>query len=215
MKTAVFGDVHGNLVALDRFIEETEGLVDEYLCLGDIVNYGPWNDECLEAIHQLPQITILQGNHERLFLQTGNAEHESPLVEDFLHQSRQYFSRRDLIVDLPIRTHIGPFVCTHTINDTYVYPDTRMTVANNFIVGHSHHQFRIERSGFHIFNPGSVGQNRTWIDMVDYMIVDVETRVFEFRSSRYDIDRFIAELARRGYPDRCISYYAEKPRRVN
>lgn len=214
MKTAVFGDVHGNLIALERFISETVDLVDEYVCLGDTVNYGPWNDECLKAIHELPHITVLQGNHERLFLQPDNSEHESPLVTDFLHHSRKFFSRPDLIADLPERTQIGPFVCAHTINGSYVYPDTRLVVANNFIIGHSHHQFRIERSGFQIVNPGSIGQNRSWINLVDYMIVDDEARVIELLSVDYDVDLFITELASRGYPDRCISYYAEKPRRV-
>src|SRR6266568_7168235 len=65
---AVFGDVHANLPALETFLGQVEGHVDAYLCLGDVVNYGPWNDECLERITALPEVTLLEGNHERLFL---------------------------------------------------------------------------------------------------------------------------------------------------
>src|ERR1039458_6931233 len=68
MIVALFSDVHGNLPALELFLSKMEGVADRFICLGDVVDYGPWNDECLERIAQLPNVSMPEGNHERLFL---------------------------------------------------------------------------------------------------------------------------------------------------
>ncbi len=214
MKVGVFSDVHGNLIALKRFVEATQNAVDAYLCLGDVVNYGPWNDECLEIVQQLPGITLLEGNHERLFLGKADVEHESPLVEDFSRHSRRFFSRADLITGLPRHTHLGIFECLHTIDGRSIYQDTCIEIARNYMIGHTHHQFQINRSGFVIVNPGSVGQNRKWIDMIDYLILDTVREEIQMHSVHYDFDLFLSELSLRHYSEQCIQYYANKPRKV-
>lgn len=213
MKIVIFSDVHGNLIALEKVIKATQKAVDAYVCLGDVVNYGPWNDECLDIIRQLPNITMLEGNHERLFLGTEDICSELPLVQDFFSYSRQLFSRRDLLTDLPRHMHLGSFECVHTIDGRSIYQDTSIEIACNYILGHTHHQFRIDRSGFVIVNPGSVGQNRKWIDMADYSILDTESGVLQLHSVIYDADRFLSELRLRHYPEQCIRYYADKPRK--
>ena len=73
MRYAVFSDVHANLPALERFVDQTRAEVDAYICLGDVVNYGPWNDECLDLVISLPGIVYIEGNHERLFCGTRAA----------------------------------------------------------------------------------------------------------------------------------------------
>ena len=213
MKVAVFSDVHANLIALEQFVTATQSIVDGYLCLGDVVNYGPWNDECLEIVTQLPGIKYLEGNHERLFRGVAEIDDELPLVQDFFYCSQTYFSRLDLLAQLPLQYELDTFVCHHTIEGIKVYPDTPIELTHNHIIGHTHHQFRIENSGFVLLNPGSVGQNRGYIDMVDYLIINVPGGEVEMQSVPYDIDLFLSELKRRHYPEHCISYYANKPRR--
>jgi predicted phosphodiesterase len=213
MRVAVFGDVHGNLIALERFVQATRSSVESYLCLGDVVNYGPWNDECLVLVEQLPGITVLEGNHERLFQGLEDLDHELPLVRDFYLQSHKAFSRPDLIRNLPRQLRLGTFECSHTINGRSIYADTAIEIAHDHIIGHTHHQFQVERSGFRIVNPGSVGQNRKWIDMVDYGILDTGTGGVTLHSLPYDVDLFLAELRRRGYPEQCVRYYDSKARK--
>jgi len=212
MKVAVFSDVHGNLIALERFVRATRNAVDTYLCLGDVVNYGPWNDECLEIVGQLAGITVLEGNHERLFQGSADPGLESALVQDFYRHSRACFSRHDLIAGLPRQITLGAFECSHTIHNRSIYPDTAIEIGHDYIIGHTHRQFQIERSGFRIVNPGSIGQNRRCIDMADYSIFDTVSGEIRMHSIRYDIDLFLAELRLRGYPEHCIAYYAGKPR---
>ena len=193
MKTAVFSDVHGNLPALERFVEATQGVVDSYLCLGDVVNYGPWNDECLEIVRALPGIVLLEGNHERLFLGTEDLSHELPLVQAFCRHSMNCFSRPDWITGLPRVWHVGVFQCSHTIHEMRIYPDTVVDIACNHLIGHSHHQFKIERSGWVLANPGSVGQNRKWIDTVDYLVLDTTSQEVTMHSLSYNLDLFLCE----------------------
>ncbi len=211
MKIAIFSDVHGNLIALEKFIQATQNAVDGYVCLGDVVNYGPWNDECLDIIRQLPDITILEGNHERLFLGTEDICSELPLVQDFFRHSRQLFSRGDLLAGLPRHMRLGIFECVHTIDKRSIYQDTFIEIACNYILGHTHHQFQISRAGFLIANPGSVGQNRKWINMADYSVLDTKSGALQMRSVPYDLDLFLAELRLRHYSERCIGYYTSKP----
>lgn len=212
MRVVIFSDVHGNLIALERLLKAVQGNADAFLCLGDAVDYGPWNDECLERIHQLPKFTLLEGNHERLFLGLDPVEREPPLVQLFLEHSRPFFTRRDLIMNLPQSAILGNFRCQHSFQGRSIYQDTACQIDRDFFLGHSHVQFRIERTGFTIVNPGSVGQNRKWIDRVDYAVVDTDQNDISLQSIDYNLDAFLDELRARRYPAACISYYEEKPR---
>ena len=213
MIIAVFSDVHANLPALEAFVAATRDTADSYLCLGDVVDFGPWNDECLEAVHSLPGIMFLEGNHERLFNGDDSVAREIPLVQDFFRASSRFFSRRDLIAALPQEYSLGSFVCTHTIDSVRVYPDTQIEVDRDYMIGHSHHAFIVERGSHTIVNPGSVGQNRRFIDVASYALYDVETRQATLCEEKYPFELLLSELKARKYPQNCIDYYAGKQRR--
>ena len=176
------------------------------------MNYGPWNDDCLEAVHALPGIVLLEGNHERLFNGVDPIASEKSLVRDFFRQSSRFFSRRDLIAALPHDYRLGTFVCTHTIDRNRVYPDTQIKVGYDYMVGHTHHQFVIERSSHTIVNPGSVGQNRRCINVISYALYDTQTGRVTLCEEKYRFDLFLSELEARKYPQNCVDYYARKPR---
>ena len=97
MNVAIFSDVHGNLIALEQFLVSTKDFAEAYICLGDTVNYGPWNDECLQLILSLPNITLLMGNHEEIFNKDIDLIDELPLVQQFTYKSIQYFTKFNLI----------------------------------------------------------------------------------------------------------------------
>ncbi len=64
MKIGIFSDIHSNLNAFNKVKEfYLENPCDEYLCLGDVVGYGPQPDECCDAVRDFANITIL-GNHD-------------------------------------------------------------------------------------------------------------------------------------------------------
>ncbi len=210
---AVFSDVHANLPALETFVEHVRGRADTYLCLGDTVNYGPWNDECLELIWSLPGIVMVEGNHEHLFLHEEEVAEQHPLVQRFYSTSRSWFTRADLIAGLPKEVALGSFTCTHTIGARRVFGDTDILVDRDYLIGHSHYQYRIERGGT-IVNPGSVGQNRARIDHVEYALFDTDQGSFTFESVPYDFASFLKELRVRRYPQECLDYLQRKREQV-
>jgi predicted phosphodiesterase len=207
---AVFSDVHGNLSALECFINCTKGKVDQYICLGDVVNYGPWNDECLELVLSLPNIVLLEGNHERLFLGLEPIEREIPLVQEFYASSIKYFSRYDMISNLQSCYRMGRFLCAHTISSKKIYADTDIQVDEDYMIGHTHHQFIINRSGKNIINCGSIGQNRGDSERLNYALFNTVSGKVSLHAETYPLGLFIRELEARGYSQYCINYYLGK-----
>ena len=67
MKIAFFSDIHGNLPALEIAVKKS-GKVDGYYILGDVVNYGPWSNECVQMLETLPNCIKILGNHEDYFI---------------------------------------------------------------------------------------------------------------------------------------------------
>jgi len=64
MRYMIFSDIHGNLDALERVIEEIDMLrPDMIVCLGDVVGYGANPRECVEIVEEYTHIRI-GGNHD-------------------------------------------------------------------------------------------------------------------------------------------------------
>lgn len=64
MRIAVFSDVHSNIEAMRKVVHFYESqAIDMYVCLGDIVGYGPNPNECCDIVRQLATHTVL-GNHD-------------------------------------------------------------------------------------------------------------------------------------------------------
>ena len=65
MTILIISDIHGNWPALQAVLA-AEPDVDQILCLGDLVNYGPQPAECVRwAMETLPPDWLVQGNPDR------------------------------------------------------------------------------------------------------------------------------------------------------
>ncbi len=73
MRIALISDIHGNIVALDAVLEDiqTNGGVDAYWVLGDLVAIGPAPVQVLERLTKLPNIRFVRGNTDR-YVCTGD-----------------------------------------------------------------------------------------------------------------------------------------------
>ena len=209
MKIAIISDIHGNLPALEAVVAKIRD-VDAVMCLGDVVNYGPWSDACLELLQALPGITVLEGNHEALFLGKEPLEHELPLVQLFYQASFARFTRRDLIVNLPLQATLDGYLCTHTLNGQKIYQDTDVIPPSDCFIGHTHHAFRVERHGCQVVNPGSIGQNRKRLDMASYALFDTMTRDVNLEQVAYPVGVLLNEMRALNYPAECLAYYQGK-----
>ncbi len=64
MNIAVLSDIHGNLEALDAVARDLDRCeVDEVICLGDLVGYGPDPEAVVRRVMELGYTAVL-GNHE-------------------------------------------------------------------------------------------------------------------------------------------------------
>ena len=211
MRILIYSDVHGNLPAFEKMIA-LEKSVDGYICLGDLVNYGPWGNECVDLAMALPNSTLIMGNHEEAFI-NGIYPGTNSLVQDFFEMTYRNFQRQDCLHSFLLETKLGDFICKHTISNIYVYPDTRITLDNNYIIGHSHHQFEYNNNNFRLYNSGSVGQNRKYINELNYLIYDSDLKTIKMKSDIYDLDLLVNEMKSLNYPEDCINYYINKQRK--
>lgn len=63
-KLALISDIHGNLPALEAVLAKLdEYSPDHWLCLGDVVGYGPFPSECIDLIRERGIPTVM-GNHD-------------------------------------------------------------------------------------------------------------------------------------------------------
>ncbi len=74
MKYGIYSDIHGNLEALQRVLESMKRLgVEKKVCLGDIVGYGPFPNECVELVKNNSDFVIL-GNHDSVAIGRESAD---------------------------------------------------------------------------------------------------------------------------------------------
>lgn len=214
MRALIFGDVHGNLVALEKMLQKERGEADMLVSHGDVVNYGPWSNECVQLLDSIG-CTCLRGNHEAAFLQ-GSYPGENAVVKAFFQHCYASFTEHNTIATYGDSVAVGDYKVQHTVNDRYIYPDTDVEFLNlqqSAIIGHSHHQFAAETaSGIKLFNTGSVGQNRKFINVINYIIYDTSSAEVSLEALVYDVDVVIDKMISENYPSICLEYYQQKKR---
>ena len=80
MKIALLADIHGNRLALDAALADTEAVgVDQYWILGDLVALGPDPVGVLQRLSTIENCCIIRGNTDR-YVVTG--DRPPPFAED-------------------------------------------------------------------------------------------------------------------------------------
>src|SRR5215510_5240837 len=73
MKYLVISDVHANLEALEATLAKA-GPHDAVLVLGDLVGYGADPNAVIDRVRELPNATIIRGNHDKAGAGIENVE---------------------------------------------------------------------------------------------------------------------------------------------
>lgn len=208
MRVLVLSDVHGNLPALEYVIRH-EATVDYVISLGDVVNYGPWSNECVDLLDSLKNKTLILGNHEEAFI-TGVYPGSNLVAKTFFETCFPKFNRKKNI-DTYIKEYSfrnAHFI--HTLNDTYIFPDTDVNINSDTFVGHSHRLFSKNINNHRLVNVGSVGQNRLNIDILNYAIWDTDSNKVELIEKEFLADQLINEMKIKKYPQLCLDYILSK-----
>ena len=193
-------DIHGNLPALERVLEQAEAEgVDRWLLGGDYGTPSPWPLETLDRLEQLPNATWIRGNGERWL-------REPPLDRPEVMKSYEIFAGGlpDDVVDwlygLPPQAELDGVLYVHgsPLSDVESFApqpeaDEGRLLAGvrdrRIVFGHSHQQFRRPGpAGVELLNPGSVGMPLDG-DTRSAWAVRTARGDFEFRRTEYDAQR--------------------------
>lgn len=208
MRIVVLSDVHGNLPSLEYVLKQ-EKFADLVISLGDVVNYGPWSNECVDLLETLENKILIVGNHEEAFI-SGIYTGKNIIAQTFFEQCYPSFDRKDKIGNYVESFSLGNSYFTHTLNDSYIFPDTEIEINKNTFIGHSHRMFSKMIKNYRLVNAGSVGQNRVNIDEINYAVLDTEKDIVELIRKSYPADKMINEMQIKKYPDICIKYVLSK-----
>lgn len=212
MMLAIISDIHGNLPALEKALNLIKKVkVDNFLFLGDVVGYGPWSNECVELISTLKNSYKIKGNHEDYYLKK-KFNGKNPLTKKFFKESFYNFEKFDLIKEYKEEIIIDDIEFKHTIENKYIFSDTEINLKKNLVLGHSHQQFYKKVKEFWVLNPGSLGQNRKNINLMQYAILDTKKSYYKFFTEEHDIGAVIQKMIEQKYADDCIEYYRSKIR---
>ena len=137
MRIALIADVHSNLYALLKVLEDIQSAgVGELLCLGDLVGYGAQPDACVDMLRTCANGAVA-GNHDRDVLR-GDAmvgTHQAARRAQRWTAEQLGVTSRAYLADLPPRIlDERGFVAIHGsfLNDTHVsgYITSTMLGAN-------------------------------------------------------------------------------------
>jgi predicted phosphodiesterase len=105
MRTAIISDIHANLYGLRAFMQAVERLrVQRTLCLGDIVGYNPWPNECVRIIMD-NAIPCIMGNHDRVAAGFVEPDEFNSMAREAILWTRRVITEesRDFLMGLPDR----------------------------------------------------------------------------------------------------------------
>jgi predicted phosphodiesterase len=159
MRYGVISDVHANLHALEAVLDALEReRVDQIVCAGDLVGYGPKPNECVERIASLRRpAVVIAGNHDLMAVGRLPIEGVAPLAKQTIDWTAEVLAEeaRDYLEALPqseITDH-GVVVAHGSLDDPveYVFDGTaarrqliavadRHPDARALVLGHTHIQ---------------------------------------------------------------------------
>lgn len=150
MRYAVLSDVHGNWEALAAVLRDAAGhRPDAYVCLGDIVGYGPNPNECAARVRSLGG-SVLAGNHDLAAVGALDPETFTPLARAAIEWTARELTEetRRWLAMLPLRFESPAFLAVHgsprdPVEEYIVDLPTALAVFSTYaftlcLVGHSH-----------------------------------------------------------------------------
>ncbi|MGZ4291098.1 MAG: metallophosphoesterase family protein [Gaiellaceae bacterium] len=237
MRVAVISDIHGNLPALEAVLAEIDGEgVDEMWCLGDVVGYGPWPNECCELVRERAAVSLC-GNHDLAVLGaldvrefTGDAAAAARWTAGVLREGpREWLaslapSGRRGAAELFHASPRDP-VWEYVLSEQAALAGLLVTEAPLVLVGHSHVPLALGWDGEELtgglapggtseafgtqrwlVNPGSVGQPRDGDARAAWLLLDDGRGTF--RRVQYEVARTQKEIRDRNLPETLASRLA-------
>ncbi|MBZ0286064.1 MAG: metallophosphatase family protein [Anaerolineae bacterium] len=213
----IFGDIHGNLPALEAVFQDIEarGLTHLY-CLGDLVGYGTFPNEVVTAI-RARSIPTLMGNYDQgvgnnsddcgcaYKTDVDRKRGERSIAWTNVHTSDDHKAfLRALTAHIPMQMGDLKVLLVHgsprKVNE-YMFEDRpddyferilNIADADVLVCGHTHLPYhKILSSGRYVVNAGSVGKPKDHDPRAGYIALTVNGRdvTADFIRVPYDVER--------------------------
>ncbi len=150
MTYGIIADIHSNLQALEGVLSVLQRRgVEGYLCLGDVVGYGPRPNECCELVRELDAPGVL-GNHDEAVLNPGTENWFNAYAAAAVLWTRALLTEEnaDFLRSLDEQKVIGDLTLVHgALDDPWGYITAPYEATTTFelmstpvcLVGHSHY----------------------------------------------------------------------------
>jgi len=195
-RVAIISDIHGNQEGLSAVLDDVAAQAcDRIICLGDLVEGGPCNEEVVETLRRM-KVPCVRGNHDEI--------NDVPLHSE----TRQYLARlpEQIVENDVLFVHISPRKKKRSIDQVEeawnVFDETSYRL---IFVGHTHvpqiygkhsmthgaalrHEFhynrpfQLQNDDRYIISVGSVGYGRDSVAKIRYCIFDREADTLEMRA---------------------------------
>lgn len=214
MKIAFISDIHANIFALKKVLEDIKKQnVDKIICLGDLVGYAPYPNEVIDLIKENNILTI-QGNYDE---STGEElmvcgcdygsqkETENANKSLFWTQEEVNEENKKWLAELPKEKKMEiegwNLYLVHGSprkNNEYLYADSEEVkeIADNFefdilLSGHTHLPYFKVINGKYIVNAGSAGKPKHGNPRATYVILNIKKDSIDFtnREVKYNEEK--------------------------
>ncbi len=230
MKYAILTDIHANLEGLQTALADSRAQqCTHYVCLGDIVGYGPNPKECLQIIRELDCPTVM-GNHDEYCSTDAETTGFNPMAAEGIKWTRAQLSdeEKTWLRNLKYVRLTESFTIVHATLDlpekwAYVFDKLAASSSINYqrtpvcFNGHTHipiafvrsdkglqgglySKIKIEVGRKYFVNVGSIGQPRDRNPKCAYATFDLINNVIELRRLDYDIGTTQKKIRDAGLP---------------
>ncbi len=231
MRIGLFGDIHGNLVALDAVLDDLRHeKPDHLICLGDVATTGPWPHEVTERVRNLG-CPVVRGNWDDWMLEIRDGRRSPEGCRPMDLWCAAQLTTKDLAfletfpmtceVPLPDGTTL---FCYHGAPHSYHDLITSGTANEDvdrlldgrhtgvMAGGHTHMAMLRRHGDALIINPGSISENwnfsqwpnrRLFNAHAEYALLDCDDRHVRvtFQQVKIDAAAVIAAAYEHGMPD--------------
>ena len=222
MRIAIISDIHSNLEALRRTFEAIdEREADRIYCLGDIVGYGPYPNECITLVRERCSAVVM-GNHDSGVIGSTPLTHFNIPGRKAIKWTADRITRGNLkyLKSLPLRATLGNLTIAHASParpESWTYVSSWVEVEECFpafksglcFIGHTHRPLIVGEDSsigsFHhdcryLINVGSVGQPRDENPNASFGFLDSRKWTFEIVRVPYNIEKTARAIRNVGLP---------------
>ena len=227
MKIAVMSDIHGNIYALMKTLEDIdEQRVDKIICLGDLVGYGPHPNEVIALIKRR-EIPCIKGNYDASVVDGDFTFIRNTAINSFalpwtceeVRVSNKYYLD-SLPTSLKYTFNGVNILFTHgspnAINE-YLFEDAENTKkvmteyeGDVLVCAHTHIPYIKKFNDKLIVNIGSVGKPKIGRPNITYAILDINNlgKVdVTIRELKYEYKRIMKDCTMLNFPSAIVNSY--------